>query len=328
LRFALNGRRLQAKLSANKAFRKQNTFQLGRRLSQMLVRFGRFGYPLCRAIPGFSLFCLFILAFSSIAVAQTTTNAAPVKAARMRLIAAAGVAQGIYHAAAVIETAPLAITYWRQPGEAGVPPRFSFEGSENLASAEVLYPSPSRLEEGGSEAFGYRGGTAFPIHVTPRDANLPTRLKLTADFAVCEAICIPVRATADLVLPRSGMDEGANALVEAADARVPAILGPRDFAAKAMIAPKKGAVKPTWTLSWKDAAGLVDVFVEAPEGYYFETQKANEHEFALVAVEMPSNAPAKPVDVRLTAVGAEKNQQSYEFTATLTPADAKDVTAH
>jgi DsbC/DsbD-like thiol-disulfide interchange protein len=294
----------------------------------MLVRFGRFGRPFGRARRGFRLFCIFMLAFSSAAAAQTTNNAASAKAARMRLIAAAGVTQGIYHAAAVIETAPLAITYWRQPGEAGVPPRFSFEGSENLASAEVLFPSPSRLEEGGSEAFGYRGGTTFPIHVTPRDANLPTRLKLTADFAVCEAICIPVRAAADLVLPRSGTDEDANALVEAADARVPALLAPQVSAAKAEIAPKKGATKPTWTLSWKDAAGLVDVFVEAPEGYYFETQKNNDHEFTLVAVETPSNTLSMPVDVRVTAVGVEKTRQSYEFTATLAPAETTDVKVH
>src|SRR5882672_10363619 len=41
-------------------------------------------------------------------------------------------------------------TYWRNPGEAGVPPVFDFSGSENVAHVEVLYPTPMRKEDGGT----------------------------------------------------------------------------------------------------------------------------------------------------------------------------------
>ncbi|MGO9004312.1 MAG: protein-disulfide reductase DsbD domain-containing protein [Beijerinckiaceae bacterium] len=237
----------------------------------------------------------------------------------MRLVAAAGLTRGIYHAAAAIELSPSAITYWRQPGEAGVPPKFSFEASENLGSVEVLYPWPSRLEEGGVEAFGYRGGVVFPIRVTPRDASLPTILKLTLDYAVCATICIPVRASAELLLPQRST-EAANELVEAAEARVPVLLTPPDLVAKATKAPNEGPTKPTWTLLWKDAAGLADLFAEAPDGWYFETHKTSDHEFTLVAVEAPADASAKPIEVRLTAVGAGK---AYEFAVRLDPVDGK-----
>ena len=36
-------------------------------------------------------------------------------------------------------------TYWRNPGEAGVPPVFDFSGSENVASVDVMYPAPDAL---------------------------------------------------------------------------------------------------------------------------------------------------------------------------------------
>ena len=79
----------------------------------MLVRFGRFGHPLCWLIPvlGCLLPCFSVLA-------QDLPGG---KTAHVRLIAAAEQEQGLYRAAVEIELSPAAITYWRQPGEAGVP---------------------------------------------------------------------------------------------------------------------------------------------------------------------------------------------------------------
>ena len=76
-----------------------------------------------------------------------------------------------------IALAPGAITYWRDPGEAGVPPTFDFSGSANLAKAEVEYPAPERIAEpDGSTAFGYDASVILPIRVTPADPAKPVRL--------------------------------------------------------------------------------------------------------------------------------------------------------
>ena len=80
---------------------------------------------------------------------------------RARLVAAGNAQAGVE-----IELAPGAITYWRDPGEAGVPPAFDFSGSVNLKQAEVEFPAPRRIvESDGSEAFGYDGAVVFPIAV-------------------------------------------------------------------------------------------------------------------------------------------------------------------
>ena len=59
-----------------------------------------------------------------------------------------------------IRLAPGAITYWRDPGDAGAPPAFDFSGSDNVAKVEPVFPAPERIAESdGSEAFGYQSGS-------------------------------------------------------------------------------------------------------------------------------------------------------------------------
>jgi DsbC/DsbD-like thiol-disulfide interchange protein len=277
----------------------------------MLVRFGRFGHPLCWLIPVLG----FLPGFSS--AAQDLPSG---KTAHVKMVAAAEPEQGIYRVAAEIELSPSAITYWRQPGEAGVPPRFSFTGSENVASAEVLYPAPARLDEDGIEAFGYRAGVVFPILVRPQDAVKSSLLKLTLDYAVCETICIPVRSVTEITLPQRSTNAAADGLIKAAQARVPMLLSAAEAESKLAISQQTGTAKPTWTLSWKGSASLDDLFVEPPEGWFFQTHKLGANEFSLVAVEAPAGSSPNPIDLRVTATGHPK---SYELTVKLDPEAVK-----
>ena len=102
-----------------------------------------------------------------------------------------------------IRLAPGAITYWRDPGDAGLPPTLDFSASENVASVGLEFPAPKRITEAdGGEAFGYDGGVIFPLRVKPRDPAKPATLRLNADFAVCEKVCLPAKARLTLTLPR------------------------------------------------------------------------------------------------------------------------------
>lgn len=82
-------------------------------------------------------------------------------------------------------------TYWREPGEAGVPPRFEWSGSDNIQNVEVLFPAPKRFEEQGGLSVGYDASVILPIRVTPTDRDKAVRLDLTLDYAVCEKLCVP-----------------------------------------------------------------------------------------------------------------------------------------
>lgn len=87
-------------------------------------------------------------------------------------------------------------TYWRSPGDAGIPPAFDWGGSENLASVRVHWPSPSVFHTNGMRSVGYHQAVVLPIEVVPVDPALPVRLRARIDMGVCKDICMP--ATVEL----------------------------------------------------------------------------------------------------------------------------------
>jgi DsbC/DsbD-like thiol-disulfide interchange protein len=91
-------------------------------------------------------------------------------------------------------------TYWRYPGDSGVPPRFSFIRSENVESVRLLWPAPKRFGGPGDTSIGYTGDVIFPLRVLPRDPARPVLLRLDVDYAICENLCIPADGKAELLL--------------------------------------------------------------------------------------------------------------------------------
>jgi len=100
-------------------------------------------------------------------------------------------------------------TYWRVPGEAGFAPRFDWTGSGNVAALEVIWPSPTPFTQFGMTSFGYADRMLLPLQVTPADPAAPLALRLTFDFGVCEAVCVPETATLALDIPPGAPPEAA-----------------------------------------------------------------------------------------------------------------------
>src|SRR3954451_3929081 len=160
---------------------------------------------------------------------------------RARLVAGGG--DGAARLAAIeIVLDPGFKTYWRSPGESGLPPAFDWAWSENLSAAEVLWPAPHRFEDAGGVAYGYKDRVLLPVRVSPSDAGKPVRLALKLDYGVCKDICIPARAELALAPPdRDAAPE--RALVEEAMARVPVSkpLGSDGSLSILTLAPDQGA---------------------------------------------------------------------------------------
>jgi DsbC/DsbD-like thiol-disulfide interchange protein len=110
-------------------------------------------------------------------------------------------------------------TYWRYPGDSGVPPTFDFSGSQNVKSAVVEWPAPAAFPDGaGGHSIGYVGDVVLPIKVTPIDTSRPASLHLTLNYAICGKLCVPAKAT--LELPLTGENTNA-AVLENAEQLVP-----------------------------------------------------------------------------------------------------------
>src|SRR6202035_5650489 len=84
-------------------------------------------------------------------------------------------------------------TYWRYPGDAGVPPRFDFAGSQNVKAVEVLWPAPRRLPEARLATIRYERDVILPLRVTPQDQAKPVTLQIKLDYAICEKLCVPAQ---------------------------------------------------------------------------------------------------------------------------------------
>jgi DsbC/DsbD-like thiol-disulfide interchange protein len=110
-------------------------------------------------------------------------------------------------------------TYWRDPGDSGVPPTLDFSGSNNVKSVTLLWPAPELFSDGaGGNSIGYVDHVILPLHIAPADAAKPSSLQLKFGYAVCGNLCVPVEANLKLPLTGDGAEEAA---LEKAEIRVP-----------------------------------------------------------------------------------------------------------
>jgi DsbC/DsbD-like thiol-disulfide interchange protein len=152
-------------------------------------------------------------------------------------------------------------TYWRYPGDSGVPPRFDFSHSENLAAAKVLYPAPHLYSDEAGNALGYKNGVIFPLRLTPKQAGKPVTLRVKLDYAICAKLCVPAQGNAELTLGTGTSAQ--DATLAAAEARVPAQVSAQQ--AGLTVHRVNNAAKPLVMVDLKAPAGApVALFVEGP----------------------------------------------------------------
>jgi DsbC/DsbD-like thiol-disulfide interchange protein len=144
------------------------------------------------------------------------------KGAAIRLLSGDALSTDERRAGLEIKLKPGWKTYWRMPGDSGVPPIFDWSRSDNVAEVTVLWPAPQAFDDGGGTSIGYKHDVILPLHVRPKDPQKPSILNLSLDFAVCETICVPVKGEASLDLAPAGKTSVANAaLIAAQETQVP-----------------------------------------------------------------------------------------------------------
>ena len=109
-----------------------------------------------------------------------------------------------------LETIPLGIevrledgwkTYWRSPGDAGIPPQVEWNGSSNLEAAAFQWPAPVRFNYYDLETFGYQKKVVFPVNAKIKNTGEGVNLRARVDLLICDDVCIPHTFNASLDLP-------------------------------------------------------------------------------------------------------------------------------
>ncbi len=116
-----------------------------------------------------------------------------------------------------VELEPGWKTYWRSPGDAGIPPHFDWRTAENLGEVELFWPRPEVIESGGKRTLGYHDRMLLPIRITPALPGQPVAPRAVVDLGICLDICVPVQVSLQAGPPGPGPDPQ----IEAALARVP-----------------------------------------------------------------------------------------------------------
>lgn len=111
---------------------------------------------------------------------------------KARLIYAGEATDGISRAGLEIDLPDGTKTYWRIPGETGVPTVFDFSVSSGVTDAEVLWPYPHIETEGGFRDYAYRGNVVIPVEFFADEAGAV--LDAQVSLGICSEICIPVFA--------------------------------------------------------------------------------------------------------------------------------------
>ena len=190
---------------------------------------------------------------------------------RMRLVALAPDAQGHIRAALQIEPAPGRITYWREPGEGGIPPQVSPAPESGVTLEKTSYPTPKPITVGAIQEIGYDAPVTLPLDFRVKGKQ-PTTLDLTAFIGLCKDICIPFQA--EFSLPLSDASQSTlheQALLDAANASLPQAPSP-DFAVENhRLSPDAKTLSLHLTLP-ETTGDAPSIYVTGPTGYVFFKQ--------------------------------------------------------
>jgi DsbC/DsbD-like thiol-disulfide interchange protein len=230
----------------------------------------------------------------------------------VRLIAGSSkVDDAVLRAGIEVKLRPGWKTYWRYPGDSGVPPHFDFSGSENLKKADVFYPAPHLFTDETGQSLGYKDTVIFPVVVLPQQSGKPVRLRVKVDYAVCEKLCVPVEGRAELVL-ESG-DSKHDPTLTAAEGRVPKHVTAGQLGLTAKRA--NDGAKPTVTVDLGAPAGKpVELFVEGPTPQWAlpipkpaKTAPPGRAQFSFELDGLPPGVdPKSPTDLIFTVVTGDR----------------------
>ena len=144
-------------------------------------------------------------------------------------------------------------TYWRAPGDVGIPPIFDLDGSGNFKDAQVIWPRPEIYKQDGARSIVYHDQVILPLQVMPRRKGGDIDLKARIEIGVCSDICIPRTLNIAALLPANGGKR---------DARIAASLAERAYTGKeAGVANMRCQISPT-----RDGVSLSTSFTMSPTG--------------------------------------------------------------
>src|SRR5579863_7895085 len=271
-----------------------------------------------RAALGFALTAL----ASSLAVEVRAQDASPwQKGAHSAVRLLAGSRSGpVLLGGIAVQLDPGWKTYWRTSGDSGVPPRFDFSKSDNVEAVTILWPAPLKFDDGaGGFSMGYYDQVVLPLRIVPKNADKPVTLRAEINYAVCEKLCIPVEASAELAFASVASTEDSVLFAALDTVPKPANVGdPNPLTIRDVIREGKSTVLVD---ELSPDTRKVSLFVEGPTPDWtlavprlLEQSPPGVKRFAVELDGAPPGTSPEGAALKLTLVGGDR---SYEFNINL-----------
>lgn len=154
-------------------------------------------------------------------------------------------------------------TYWRFPGEAGIPTTADFAGSTGIDGARLRFPPPATYSDPYSTSIVYRDEVVLPIDLDAGNAAAGTAtLRVHLVFGVCREICVPGEARFEVSLSDAEPDFSARMAIASARLTLPRPQGEAPPRVASIRLPKDAAAADTAGKT----GGQLAISVELPAG--------------------------------------------------------------
>lgn len=220
-------------------------------------------------------------------------------------------ADGTHMAAIRIRLEPGWKTYWRAPGDGGIPPQFDWSGSRNISAARLIWPRPDVIEQNGVRTIGYSNEVVLPVELTPRSAGKGMALKGKVDLGVCKDICMPMTMSFSAELP-ADEHAPAGAIVAALADRPIAASQAGVSAVRCDVQPISDGVRLTAAITLPKISKDEVVVIETADQGVWVSQAATRRDGPVLTATSdlvpPSNAPfvLDRSGVRITVLGGAR----------------------
>lgn len=189
----------------------------------------------------------------------------PAEMVQARVLPGWTAADGSHMAALHLTLAPGWKTYWRAPGDAGIPPAMDLAGSHNLAGVTPVWPTPEVFFQNGMQTVGYAEQLVLPLRIEPQNTAQPAHIAAQIQIGVCNTICVPVDLDIALDLPAQGSDPQ-QAMIRAALADQPITAdSARVGAVDCTLNPIKDGLALTVNIAMPSAGGTETVLIETAD---------------------------------------------------------------
>jgi DsbC/DsbD-like thiol-disulfide interchange protein len=248
------------------------------------------------------LVCALVGALSvSGASAARAQNLHPSDVVQAELLTGWRTSDGTHIAALRLNLAEGWKTYWRVPGNAGIPPQLDWSGSQNVASVQTHWPQPAVFEQNGMYSIGYHDELVLPIEFTPIRADLPMALHADITIGACLDICMPVDLSIQGVLRGAGAPDATIASALRNQPQTARSIGLDNL--RCALTPSDRAMRISATMALPNVGANEFVVFEMPDAQLWVTDNSTRREgHALTASAQVSSPTRGPIAINRSAI--------------------------